>query len=135
MIRAEIERRMKKLHCADFVDEMLEGPSGNDGFLSFLDTLKEQPVDYEEELNKCKANPLYFWDKYVKVNFKEQPVDLDKLIEDELDKYWLVERDEKGNVVNGVHDWKGSGNLMNFPAVFDLAKHFYELGRTISNPL
>ena len=60
---------------------------------------------------------------------EEEPVELEKLIEDELDRRWLIKRDVDGNVVNGVHDWKKSGNLMNFPCVFDIARHFYNLGR------
>lgn len=41
---------------SDEVDEMLR---------------KEQkPVDYEEELEKCRKNPLYFFDKYVKIKMK-----------------------------------------------------------------
>lgn len=53
LIRQEIERRIKKLHCADFVDEMLEGPSGNDGFLSFLDTLPDEPVNDCHDLTEA----------------------------------------------------------------------------------
>ena len=56
-------------------------------------------------------------------------VDEDKLIESELDKKWLVERDMDGNVINGVSEWKDTGSLMNFPAVFNLAKYFYHLGK------
>lgn len=40
LVRQEIERRIKHWHCAEFTDEMLKGPNGNDGFLSFLDTLE-----------------------------------------------------------------------------------------------
>lgn len=56
-IRAEIERRIKQSHCREFVDEMLEGPNGNDGFLSFLDTL-EEPVseDLKEEVRQYYSN-------------------------------------------------------------------------------
>ena len=56
-------------------------------------------------------------------------IDEDKLIESELDKKWLVERDMEGNVINGVSEWKDRGSLMNFPAVFDLVKYFYHLGK------
>ena len=33
---------------------------------------EQKEIDYNEELRKCKANPLYFFDKYVKVKLKEQ---------------------------------------------------------------
>lgn len=32
----------------------------------------EKTVDYDKELKKCKENPLYFYDKYVKVKMKDQ---------------------------------------------------------------
>ena len=32
----------------------------------------QKEIDYNEEINKCKANPLYFIDKYVTVKLKEQ---------------------------------------------------------------
>ena len=39
---------------------------------------EQKTVDYDEELKKCKENPLYFYDKYVKIKLKEQkPVDYD----------------------------------------------------------
>ena len=39
--------------------------------LAWLEKQKEQkPVDYAEELQKCKKNPLYFYDKYVKIKLK-----------------------------------------------------------------
>ena len=33
---------------------------------------EQKEIDYNEELEKCKTNPLYFFDKYAKVKFKEQ---------------------------------------------------------------
>ena len=33
---------------------------------------EKNEIDYNEELKKCKANPLYFFDKYVKAKLKEQ---------------------------------------------------------------
>ena len=36
-----------------------------------IEKQKEQkPVDYTEELEKCRKNPLYFFDKYVKIKMK-----------------------------------------------------------------
>ena len=33
---------------------------------------EQKEIDYNEELKKCKDNPLYFFDKYVKIKLKEQ---------------------------------------------------------------
>ena len=33
---------------------------------------QDNQIDYNEELKKCKENPLYFYDKYVKIKIKEQ---------------------------------------------------------------
>ena len=33
---------------------------------------EQKTIDYAEELKKCRENPLYFFDKYVKVKIKEQ---------------------------------------------------------------
>ena len=33
---------------------------------------EQKPIDYNEELKKCRENPLYFFDKYVKIKPKEQ---------------------------------------------------------------
>lgn len=33
---------------------------------------EQKEIDYNEELKKCKDNPLYFFDKYVKVKLKER---------------------------------------------------------------
>ena len=33
---------------------------------------KPKSIDYKEELKKCQENPLYFFDKYVKLKLKEQ---------------------------------------------------------------
>ena len=33
---------------------------------------EQKKIDYNEELKKCKDNPLYFFDKYVKVKLKER---------------------------------------------------------------
>ena len=41
--------------------------------LNLIDSLLDEPVDYAEELKKCKDNPLYFYDKYVKV--KQEPAE------------------------------------------------------------
>lgn len=45
-------------------------------YSSWIAWLKKQgeqkEINYDEELKKCKSNPLYFFDKYVKAKFKEQ---------------------------------------------------------------
>ena len=78
-IKAEIERQRKEIRPTDTGEMKVVGTPTQleQGWLNalswmekILDTIQEQPVDYEEELNKCKANPLYFWDKYVKVKVK-----------------------------------------------------------------
>ena len=33
---------------------------------------EQKTIDYAEELKKCRENPLYFFDKYVKIKIKEQ---------------------------------------------------------------
>lgn len=33
---------------------------------------EEKPIDYNEELKKCRENPLYFFDKYMYVKLKKQ---------------------------------------------------------------
>jgi hypothetical protein len=39
--------------------------------IAWLEKKDEQkPIDYNEELKKCRENPLYFFDKYVKLKFK-----------------------------------------------------------------
>ena len=38
-VKNEIESRIKKWHCNDFVTEMESGPDGDNGFLDFLDNL------------------------------------------------------------------------------------------------
>ena len=57
-IRAEIERRMKHWHCFEFMDEMLNGPNGDDGFLFFLDSLQQeqQEVDLEKDIQDWMIN-------------------------------------------------------------------------------
>ena len=54
---------------------------------SWLEKQGEQKkIDYDEELKKCKDNPLYFFDKYVTVKLKEQgeqkPIEQDTEIND-----------------------------------------------------
>ena len=42
-------------------------------FIPWLEKQGERKeIDYNEELKKCRANPLYFFDKYVKVKLNEQ---------------------------------------------------------------
>lgn len=42
-------------------------------WIAWLEKQGEQKeIDYNEELKKCKDNPLYFFDKYVKIKLKEQ---------------------------------------------------------------
>lgn len=75
-IRQEIERLVKmnktkngfpaSFLCAVRIESYVK-------LLSFIDSLPDEPVDYAEELKKCKDNPLYFYDKYVKV--KQEPAD------------------------------------------------------------
>ena len=45
----------------------------NERWISWLEKQGEKKeIDYDEELKKCKDNPLYFYDKYVKIKLKEQ---------------------------------------------------------------
>jgi len=44
-----------------------------DEVIAWLEKQGEQkPIDYNEELKKCRENPLYFFDKYVSVKLKNQ---------------------------------------------------------------
>lgn len=47
---------------------------------------EKNEIDYDEELKKCKDNPLYFFDKYVKIKFEKQgekePIEQDTEIRD-----------------------------------------------------
>lgn len=58
---------------------------------------KEQSVDYAEELKKCKENPLYFWDKYVKI--KHKPVEVSEYLNEAAEKYRLMMEDATDGVV------------------------------------
>lgn len=89
-IRAEIERRKTKLHSTIFNDEY------ND-LLSFLDTLQEQPVDLDKEI-----------DDFYEMNRDENGIAHDK---------------DNGEI---VCDWK-TGGRETFIRLF--ARHFHELGR------
>ena len=59
---------------------------------------EQKEIDYDEELKKCKDNPLYFFDKYVKIKFEkqgeqkpvewsEEDIEIIKMIEDCLSFY------------------------------------------------
>ncbi len=61
--------------CNPLDKEPTEGISVEDieEWIAWLEKQGEQKeIDYNEEFKKCRANPLYFFDKYVKVKFKEQ---------------------------------------------------------------
>ena len=51
---------------------------------------EQKEIDYNEELKKCKDNPLYFFNKYVTVKLKEQNHTWSE--EDERHRKRIVER-------------------------------------------
>ena len=61
---------------------------------SLLDyPIGQKPEDYAEELKKCKDNPLYFYDKYVKV--KQKPAEWSEEDSDNLERVdnylWMLD--------------------------------------------
>ena len=59
------------------ISDYLRGAEHYGGMIGRLRCLKpksleKKEIDYAEELKKCKDNPLYFFDKYMKVKLKEQ---------------------------------------------------------------
>lgn len=61
---------------------MVLSPQRRKSFIAWLEKQSNKnEIDYNEELKKCKANPLYFFDKYVKVKLKEQKPPLSEEVE------------------------------------------------------
>lgn len=61
------------------ISDYLRGAEHYGGMIARLRCLKpkslekqSEHIDYNEELKKCRENPLYFFDKYVQVKLKEQ---------------------------------------------------------------
>lgn len=77
-LRESGDERIRKELVAFFIE--VQNREGKEGYwhdlevghiLAYLEKQKEQkPVDYDAELKKCKDNPLYFYDKYVKIKLK-----------------------------------------------------------------
>ena len=68
--------------------------------------------------------------------YKELPKEeYDNSIEDEIDKWFSIVRDEDGNAHissrdgNPCDDWKKNNYIINKPAFYDFARHFANLGR------
>ena len=68
---------------------------------------EQKEIDYNEELKKCKANPLYFFDKYVKVKLKEQ-----KPVWSEEDENEYIHILKTINLVAEEQETKGYNNLV-----------------------
>ena len=119
-IKAEIERLKKLLEVSNYYLDNSQQALGYsfalDDFSAFIDSLPDEPVDYAEELKKCKDNPLYFYDKYVKVKQEHSEVDLEK----EIDACW--------------RNWLSPSNQKEVEGILPktefamYARHFYELG-------
>ena len=67
----------KEEEIEPIISDYLRGAEHYGGMIARLRCLKpksleKKEIDYAEELKKCKDNPLYFFDKYVKVKLKEQ---------------------------------------------------------------
>ena len=79
--------KVKPLGKLTTKDDELNGMSGemvyidgkcSDIFISHADYAnwlekqsEQRPIDYNKELKKCRENPLYFFDKYVKLKLKK----------------------------------------------------------------
>ena len=71
---------------------------------------EQEEMDYNEELKKCKANPLYFFDKYVNVKLKEQKQEWSE--EDEITRNALINLVEM--YYGGCIDKSEKNRLLNF---------------------
>lgn len=86
------------------ISDYLRGAEHYGGMIGRLRCLKpkslekqgeKKPIDYNEELKKCRENPLYFFDKYVKL--KEQKPAWSEEDEDKLNSCI--------NAINAVYKW------------------------------
>lgn len=89
--------------------------------LSFLDTLQEQPVDWQKVAEAhAKDQPLGQDNDGNLVYLQEQPVDLEKEIENYAKSY-------NENGIN-LWDWEHTDDAYS-DMIRGLARHFYELGK------
>ena len=74
LIENEDERIRKQI--ISFLKEFENDHYRNLDFSFWIAWLEKQgehkEIDWDEEIKKCKANPLYFFDKYVRIKLKEQ---------------------------------------------------------------